>query len=585
MATSSIFGQSVLALKRLRERFIALDQEANDLAVSLIQTSNPPPDLRDWLPKPNGVSLVHSESAIEILKWKLADPARHSRSSRRVTAFDAIPQMIDLVEARSVLSGWSVPTTTREYLIFPEGRESEAKKLQLIAGDCASLLRNVISHADSSAYSQLWPELPTQVGIRNGAGVWFDLVFEATRWGLPSMSRRSHGMVRCETDLKIELPFVISNGNLWSDPNWLPPILRISMDRFPNASIEVIDLLIQWGETGVNPFQSRVDARQRQQTTCLDLWHFIARKLAEGQPSDMDELKANAESLSALLVQETSELGIRVAPFQWREIDPDGHRRDVHLMAKRDRQTWLESIQEAMRVGIFERSELPSGWEPSVWGESSMDWPRHPIENVENLRGWLSGWLGHVQSVNSGGSWFNPEGSLEGFRRELRNARRAMRALNITVPPGFDDQPTDIQEAERQLEGLIDGLTKSADEKQPEAISDPPKAGETPAGVDDAGGGQTNLRPCDRTAGSQHKRAIEDNPELKTDRAAYDWYVEYLADEGETLPAFGTWAKYVRNHRADSGSQKNKRGVGNETRSVVSGAKIEHQKRTEADFH
>ena len=71
------------------------------------------------------------------------------------------------------------------------------------------------------------------------------------------------------------------------------------------------------------------------------------------------------------------------------------------------------------------------------------------------------------------------------------------------------------------------------------------------------------------TAWSQYQRAKELHPELKTDRDVYDWYVEDMADDEERLPSFDTWAKYVRTIRSALGQQKNKRGVGHETRSVA----------------
>lgn len=116
--------------------------------------------------------------------------------------------------------------------------------------------------------------------------------------------------------------------------------------------------------------------------------------------------------------------------------------------------------------------------------------------------------------------------------------------------------------------------------REAEVESEPPKPvepqAETLTGGDDTAGGRVeavvkpaNPRPCDKKAWSQYRRAIEDNPELTTDQAAYDWFIEHVADEGESLPAFASWVKYVRLARADAGEQKNKRGVGHETRSVV----------------
>ena len=99
----------------------------------------------------------------------------------------------------------------------------------------------------------------------------------------------------------------------------------------------------------------------------------------------------------------------------------------------------------------------------------------------------------------------------------------------------------------------------------------------------EATGNLAKLRPCDNKAFSQYRSAIRDNPELTTDRAAYDWFVKNLADDGENLPTFATWGKYLRLARTAAGEQKNKRGVGNETRSVVSATRLDQQNRTEAD--
>ncbi len=136
----------------------------------------------------------------------------------------------------------------------------------------------------------------------------------------------------------------------------------------------------------------------------------------------------------------------------------------------------------------------------------------------------------------------------------------------------------------------IDALIANWPKQSAIAFNEVKPQAEMPPGGDDAGGGRgeadgkpATLRPCDDKAWSQYRRALEDNPELTTDQAAYDWFIEHIADEGETLPAFASWVKYVRLARAAAGEQKNKRGVGHETRSVVSPKRLDQPKRTETD--
>lgn len=84
----------------------------------------------------------------------------------------------------------------------------------------------------------------------------------------------------------------------------------------------------------------------------------------------------------------------------------------------------------------------------------------------------------------------------------------------------------------------------------------------------------TTLQVRHKKAWSQYQRAQEDDRGLKTDREVYDWYAGNLADKDEVLLIFDTWAKYVRVMRTSLGQQKNKRGVGYETHSVVSAKRL-----------
>jgi len=63
----------------------------------------------------------------------------------------------------------------------------------------------------------------------------------------------------------------------------------------------------------------------------------------------------------------------------------------------------------------------------------------------------------------------------------------------------------------------------------------------------------------------QYCRAVEHNPELKTDDQIYDW----LSEEDGDLPERETWKRNVRKGRKTAGTQKYRRGRGVSTRSVV----------------
>lgn len=169
------------------------------------------------------------------------------------------------------------------------------------------------------------------------------------------------------------------------------------------------------------------------------------------------------------------------------------------------------------------------------------------LESVSDMKEWLNLTDEQIAAVREKG-WYS---TLDDF------AAASVQAIDVLMS-WLDDVP----------------------KPETEATSEPPKPvepqAETLAGGDYAAGDRAEaigkpakLRPCDDKAWSQYRLAIEDNPELTTDQAAYDWFIEHVADEGESLPAFASWVKYVRLARADAGEQKNKRGVGHETRSVV----------------
>jgi hypothetical protein len=166
----------------------------------------------------------------------------------------------------------------------------------------------------------------------------------------------------------------------------------------------------------------------------------------------------DGELLDTALSAAATRLNLPSGRLKLREAT--GHTLNDELYARRDLVSWLESWRDGVMRAAWERQELPRGWEPS--GET---WPASPIENVENLREWLSGWLESIHRARSS-SWGSPELCLDDVQRELRNSRRAMRAWDVSLPPQFDDDPASIIEAEKQLELLIDllGTTEQFDD-------------------------------------------------------------------------------------------------------------------------
>jgi hypothetical protein len=266
--------------------------------------------------------------------------------------------------------------------------------------------------------------------------------------------------------------------------------------------------------------------------------------------------------------------------------------------------------QELLRYG--QENELPKRWETEGWCDFLLG--VHPVRNIPELIIHLkqrAEYVGHDEKDS-----FDPRfGSLkmeilnsrcleqtnphhpnewpsleeEVLKRRFavmktafRNARLAIRSL-IHDPerwPNSEYDPVNFERSRLRMETLIDELSVIAAQ---DAKAEPPTTVNPLPGGDEVGKRRTSLRDCDLKAGSQFTHAIKLHPELETDRAAYDWYVDQFADQDE-LPKFETWAKYLRRFRAEFGSRKNQRGVGHETRSVVPGDKLEQQNRTEADF-
>lgn len=202
-------------------------------------------------------------------------------------------------------------------------------------------------------------------------------------------------------------------------------------------------------------------------------------------------------------------------------------------------------------------------------------------------RSTLRHWIGDAEIILHYASALIPD--------ELSKCRQlSARTWNRPDAANWDELERELNLISNRLKWLPapcnDEVKTPAGEPFPRGIGESSKPVEAPAGDDDAvhgrieaGRKQPALRPCAEKAGSQYMEAMDDNPSLKTDREAYDWYTNQLRDDNEVLPVFATWVKYVREYRAAKGLQKNRRGVGHETRSVFSGARIEKQNRTESD--
>lgn len=158
----------------------------------------------------------------------------------------------------------------------------------------------------------------------------------------------------------------------------------------------------------------------------------------------------DGELLDAALLAAATRLGLQFGRLKFRE--PIGHALNDELYARRDLVSWLEGWRDWLMQTAWERKELPSGWEPR-----DTTWPDCPIQDVEHLRGWLSSWLESIHRARSL-SWGSPELYLDDVRRELRNARLAMRSWKQPLPKDFNAKPANIHDAEEQLMSLIDGL-------------------------------------------------------------------------------------------------------------------------------
>jgi hypothetical protein len=93
--------------------------------------------------------------------------------------------------------------------------------------------------------------------------------------------------------------------------------------------------------------------------------------------------------------------------------------------------------------------------------------------------------------------------------------------------------------------------------------------------------GSSHLSPSREKAFREYLDAVSKNPTQlngATDHEVYDWLVDHA--EGERLPIFGTWSRYVREAREHYKAQKNTARIGRVTgKSVVSEDEIDRFER------
>jgi hypothetical protein len=80
------------------------------------------------------------------------------------------------------------------------------------------------------------------------------------------------------------------------------------------------------------------------------------------------------------------------------------------------------------------------------------------------------------------------------------------------------------------------------------------------------------LAPSRKKAYSQYLWALNENASLEggTDQEVYDFVRDHLLEEGEKLPTFASWGKYLREARAAVGAGKNSPRAGrNPGRSII----------------
>ena len=182
-----------------------------------------------------------------------------------------------------------------------------------------------------------------------------------------------------------------------------------------------------------------------QPTTCLMLWHIANKNLPATLQggwgtlhiTNILQLRMRIEGVAKLLVRLASELGYRFAPLQWREVPPEAGPWDWLDWATQDRQRWLDDIQRFLSTAIFERGELPLGWE----GE----YPLCPLDSREVFSQWLSEVIASIRRF---------PGCVLSAQTDFRDVHRWLSAHNIADRPEWPATPNDVNEIERQLAGL-----------------------------------------------------------------------------------------------------------------------------------
>lgn len=254
------FATSIPPLRRLLRRFEQLDERTHGLPVVLFH-ANLRSIVFDNLDRQHLLAKSVPDSVNT--SWQYGGRGSHAvRERDRVFFQQSHGWIISGQEGQHCVR--------RQYVAFES--DCVLADMKSIADDTATLLAYEMN--SMSPGTTLFPDVPTQAILGVREGLWFDFVFELARWGLPCapIGLWASGWVVDSDDevgsdgefhVRVHGGYRINDSeatDLWTKPVVIP-IMAFGMEKFASASVATLDLLIQWGETGVNPFQSRVDAQ------------------------------------------------------------------------------------------------------------------------------------------------------------------------------------------------------------------------------------------------------------------------------------------------------------------------------------
>ncbi|MDB5348079.1 MAG: hypothetical protein JWP89_6456 [Schlesneria sp.] len=332
------------------------------------------------------------------------------------------------------------------------------------------------------------PNRPKESNLCLLAGLWCDVVLHVAIQRLPGVMVATNVFAEDEMLRRIRC---MQPGD-WTKPAQ-PPVWVAKVDHFSTASIDCIDAIIaNWpaeqlrhdqGLSNIPNYDVGPDASIDGAPTNeyigllfeVNNWLIVSRSappLTKVDLSEFDELPNCREACEQAIVESyrkdfktiarhlVAEFKKRDLPLSERVINSDN--------AKSNLSDWKhEQFRLAALLGpccrqlqdaMFASGELIVGWEP----DSEFSFPKRPIRNVSDLTVHLSELLTALREHLSERT--PAEEILKDIQLELRNARRSLNTWRIPLPPNFDDAVSEIFESERQLEVLLDRLSKNAPE-------------------------------------------------------------------------------------------------------------------------